>query len=143
MLTFKCGPSGNGGGTPFSDDAMVPGERVAEVRVWHGALVDAIQVIHHNAAGAAHEFEKHGGGGGKLSVFTLDDDEYITGISGGSGNRVDSVQLQTNKQSSPQYGGGGGLVKYIYEIPEAYEIVGFHGRAGAVLDALGVIYRKR
>jgi hypothetical protein len=142
MEVRRCGPSGGNGGHEFADDAIVPGERVSEVRIRAGRTVDAVQIIHKNASGARHEFSQHGDNGGDLHVFTLDENEFITGISGRFGATVDSISIHTTRQSSPRFGGGGGNADYHYECPEDCEIVGFLGRAGRTLDAIGVIMRR-
>jgi hypothetical protein len=69
--------------------------------------------------------------------------EFIVGISGQFSRQVDSLRIHTNKQVSPLLGGearGGG---YAYEAPSGSEIVGFCGRAGASLNAIGVVLRGR
>lgn len=146
---YKCGPSGGDrvGANSFSDDAIVAGERVAEIRVWAFGYIDAIQIVHKRNP-VIHEFDKHGGNGGIVNVFTLDDDEFITGISGRYGGVIDSLQIHTNKQTSPEYGGTGGNIHYEYICPEGIEIAGFFGRTGVyngynVIANLGVIMRNQ
>jgi Jacalin-like lectin domain len=139
----KLGLSGGSGGREFSDDAIPSDSKVIEVQVRAGRLIDAVQITHESAGGARHPFPRHGGGGGELYVFTLDSNEYITGISGRYGSRVDSLRIHTNLQTSPLYGGTGGFAEYHYEVPPGTEIVGFYGRSGAVMDAIGVLYRSR
>ena len=78
-----------------------------------------------------------------MQVFLLDDDEFITGISGRAGDNVDSLVIQTIKQSSPRYGGNGGRIEFSYNAPEDTEISGFMGRAADRIDAIGVLLRTR
>lgn len=140
--TKQLGPSGGGGGHPFSDDALPPSSRVVEVRIRHGKYIDAVQIIHETSVGAVHPMPMHGGDGGKLDVFQLDADEYITGISGGYGKKVDSLRLHTNRQESILYGGSGPN-SYRYDVEASTEVVGFFGRCGDLIDAIGIIIRQR
>ncbi|MCP4687825.1 MAG: hypothetical protein GY859_07225 [Desulfobacterales bacterium] len=138
---YRMGPSGGLGGVYFHD-SNVPGDsRVSEVRVRHGSWIDAIQIFHvqNNRTIAMN---KHGGDGGRFSSFKLGDDDYIKAIGGGYGRFVQSIRIYTNNGSSRTYGSGG-KANYYYEAPRGYEIVGFLGRSGAFLDAVGVIVRER
>ena len=40
-------------------------------------------------------------------------------------------------------GGPGGTAEYTYEAPPGFEIVGFYGRSGDLVDAMGVVLRAR
>jgi Jacalin-like lectin domain len=134
---------GGGGGEEFADDALPPGSKVVEVRVRGKQRIDAVQIVYETPDGARHSFPPHGGQGGDLyPPFTLDRDEYITGISGKAGARVDSLRIHTNRQISTLFGGGGGR-DYNIEVPPGHEFVGFHGRAKAEVDRIGVLYRSR
>jgi hypothetical protein len=77
----------------------------------------------------------HGGAG-----FNLDPDEYLIGISGTFGDHINSIMFYTNKRTSPTYGGSGGTDTFSYTAPTGQRIVGFFGRAGDNLDAIGVLY---
>jgi hypothetical protein len=132
--------SGSGGGRPFADTDIPSGARILEVRVSAGQYVDSVQVIHILADGRTLAGPVRGGAGGKMSTFRLDSDEYIVSISGRHGNYVDSLQLHTNKRSSPLYGGAGGRSVYRIEIPSGNRAVGLTGRAGNYIDALGLIF---
>jgi hypothetical protein len=92
------------------------------------------------AVGSGFMGDQHGGSGGRLSVFSLDPDEYITGISGRYGDTIDSLRIQTNKRASQLYGGGGGNRDYRLEVPRDTQAVGFVGRSGNLVDAIGLIY---
>lgn len=55
---------------------------------------------------------------------------------------IDSLKICTNlSRCSPEYGGHGG-VSYYYKLQD-YEIVGILGREGKLIDAIGVVLRKR
>lgn len=85
---------------------------------------------------------------GRLSIdgwkgFSLDADEYIIGISGRYGDRIESLRFYTSKKNSPVYGGSGGTVEFGYTAPSGQKIAAFIGRAGDNLDAIGVLYAPR
>jgi len=44
---------------------------------------------------------------------------------------VDSIIIETNKQTSQRFGGSGGLADYLYQAPDGYEIIGFNGNTGS------------
>jgi hypothetical protein len=72
--------------------------------------------------------------------ITLDPDEYIIGIAGRYGARIDSIRFYTNKRSPPSFGSSGGAVEFGYSAPSGQKIVAFFGRASDNLDAIGVMY---
>jgi hypothetical protein len=143
MPKYKCGYSGGTGGGEFTDDYIGDTSKVVEIRVSHGRVIEGIQIAYEMSDGTRHPLRMHGGAGGPLEVFTLHRDEYITGIGGRYGDFVDSLQIRTNKQRTTHFGGNGGTADYVYEAPEGTEIVGFCGRSGDVIDAIGVILRAR
>jgi hypothetical protein len=129
---------GGSGGTEFSDPDLPAGARVREVRVFSGKYVDALQMVYILPDGRTAESVRHGGAGGGQNSFRLDSDEYITGISVRSGNYIDSIQIHTNKRSSQAFGGGGGGGAVRIDVPAGNQGVGFAGRAGDYLDAIGL-----
>jgi hypothetical protein len=64
-------------------------------------------------------------------------------ISGRCGNFVDSLQIQTNLQLFNKSGGQGGANEYRFQAAHGEEFVGFHGKAGNFIDAVGVMVRNR
>ena len=132
---FRMGPSGGTGGGLFTD---APQGRVTEVRIRHGSWIDSIQIAYDNRRSS-----RHGGGGGRESVFTLQGGEFIKAIYGRYGRFVDSITVVTNRRSSRRFGGPGGVVDYHYEAPDGFEIAGFTGRSGVYLDSIGVVLRRR
>ena len=131
--------AGGGGGNAFTDGQPAQGARIAEVRVRAGDTIDAVQMIYALADGRLSAGTRHGGKGGRENVFRLDNDEYITGISGRYGDTVDSLRIHTNKRTSPAYGGGGDH-DFRLDAPSGAQAVGFVGRAGNTVDAIGLIY---
>ncbi len=133
------GPNGN----PFSDPEPRSGARILEVNIRAGEHVDSLQFVYGLPDGSSYEGPRHGGGAGAGNVFRLDNDEYIVGISGRSGDYIDSIRFITNKRSSPIYGGRGGARDYSLQVPAGNQAIGFTGRSGNYLDAIGLTYMPR
>ncbi len=131
--------AGGRGGNPFSDSDFRSGNRVLEVHIFSGERVDAVQVLYQQADGRTVLGPRHGGSGGRENALRLDSDEYITGISGRYGEQIDSIRIQTNKRTSPLFGGSGGNRDYRIEAPQGNQAIGFIGRSGDYLDAIGLL----
>jgi hypothetical protein len=133
--------AGGRGGNPFSDREVPSGARLAEIRISSGDMIDSIQAIYVLPDGRSMEGVRHGGGGGRVNSLRLDSDEYVIGISGRYGDKVDSIRIHTNKRVSQNYGGGGGNRDFRIEVPARNQAVGFTGRSGDLLDAIGLTYQ--
>jgi hypothetical protein len=131
---------GGSGGDPFSDVDIPMGAHVLEVHIYSGAYVDAVQMQYALSDGRIVMGPRHGGPGGQLSIFRVDSDESILGVSGQYGNYIDSIQILTTKRSSPIFGGSGGGKEYRINVPMENQAIGFAGRAGKYLDAVGLTY---
>lgn len=131
---------GGRGGIGFSDAEIPSGGRVLEVHIRSGDHVDSVQMTYSLPDGRVVTGPRHGGSGGELNIFRLDSDEYITGISGRYGDYIDSIQIHTNKRTSPIFGGRGGNRDFRIEISSGNQAVGFTGRAGDYLDAVGLTF---
>jgi hypothetical protein len=134
--------AGGRGGIPFADPDFPAGGRLAEIRVLSGERIDAIQAVYRMPDGRFREGAYHGGTGGRVTIFRLDPDEYVTGISGRCGDRIDSLRIHTNKRTSPLFGGRGGNRSFRIQVPRGSMASGFAGRAGDSLDALGLIHSR-
>jgi len=132
--------AGGRGGNAFSDLEPDQGARVIGVQVRAGDQVDSVQLMYMLRDGRTVAGPRHGGSGGNLSVFRLDADEYLVGISGRSGSYIDSIQFQTNKRTSPTFGGNGGDRDFRIEVPANTQASGLTGRAGQYLDAIGLTF---
>ena len=130
--------AGGTGGTAFSDSDIPQGARISEIRVRSGDRIDSIQVIYTLPNGSVVEGAVHGGRGGSSRSFSLDSDEYIIGLSGRSGDQIDSLRIHTNKRTSPTFGGRGGNKDYKIDVPSGSQAIGFNGRAGRYLNAVGL-----
>ncbi|MFN3334906.1 MAG: jacalin-like lectin [Caldilinea sp.] len=142
MNETKIGVSGGEGGIPVEDYVIPAGARIREVKLTTGWFVDSIQVGYVDAAGAMRALPGIGGHGDEVHSFTLEDDEYLVGISGRSARYLDSIRFHTNKRVSPTYGGEGGEAEYFFLAPEGSEVVGFFGRADWYIDAIGIVARS-
>jgi hypothetical protein len=131
---------GGPGGNAFSDPEPAQGARVVEVQVRSGDHVDSVQLVYTLSDGRTVMGLQHGGEGGGLSVFHLDADEYLIGISGRSGSYIDSIRFQTNKRTSPTFGGSGGNRDFHVDVPANAQVTGLVGRAGNYLDAIGLTF---
>jgi len=131
---------GGPGGSPFSDTNYQLGARVLEVRVSAGRIVDSVQITYEFQDGRTATGARHGGTGGDLNTFRLESDEYITGISGRYGQQIDSLTIHTNKRSSPRYGRSNGDRDFRLDVPSDQQAIGFAGRAGTYVDAIGLLY---
>jgi hypothetical protein len=129
---------GGSGGSGFSDPEPAPGARVIEVQLRSGDHADSVQLVYMLADGRAITGPQHGGGGGGLKVFHLDADEYLVGISGRAGAYIDSIRFETNKRTSPTFGGTGGNNDFRIEVPRDAQVISLSGRAGSYLDAIGL-----
>lgn len=137
----KLGPAGRGGGGQFADKELPKDARVIGVKVRHGLLVDGIELLYKSSDNTNGSLGWHGGFGGDADTFLLDEDEYLTGIAGRTGDNVDSISFITNKRRSRIFGRNGGDSAYEFKwLGE--EIVGFHGRSAEYLGQIGVFLRK-
>jgi hypothetical protein len=89
---------------------------------------------------------QRGGTGGGRQLYQVPAGARITGISGkfdGSyGPKVYSIQIHTDRGSSPLFGGGGpdaGQTPYAFRVPDGYTFSGFFGRASDALGAIGIV----
>jgi hypothetical protein len=132
--------AGGSGGTAFSDIDVPQGARVLEVHVYSGRYVDAVQMQYALPDGRVVTGPRHGGPGGSLSALRLDSDEALVGLSGRFGEYIDSIRIHTSKRTSQLLGGSGGRQDYRIQVPARHQGVGFTGRAGNYLDAIGLTY---
>ena len=126
------------GGQEF-DGYVWPQLAISEIRVYAGTYVEAIQIIFDDGEGVRHAPPRVGGETGELVVFTLDKDEYVTGISGANGWYVDHIVIHTNKRDSDPIGGQGGEETFAFHAPEGHCVCGFFGRAQDYVDAIGIL----
>jgi hypothetical protein len=139
------GPEGGPGGLAFSIDTADETFEIERIKVWSSDVVDAIQVGYRYPTDPAIVIEgsKYGGGGGSLYEIQLSRGEFIMRVTGTVGIVVDSIVFHTNLRTLPQRGGNGGERGFDYRCDQGEKVIGFHGRFGAHVDALGVTIRPR
>ena len=142
IMAYQLGPSGGTGGEPFSDS---PGT-INQIIVHHGAYVDGIEIGWNDGTTS-----KHGEGGGpNVDTFILNPDEHLTAIDGTIGNLPDDggpyvvsirfvVSTGNTVRRSAILGADHGTCAFQYTAPSNASIVGFFGRSGKYLDAIGVL----
>jgi hypothetical protein len=131
---------GGPGGKPFIDQPESE-VRVMAVAVRAGDFIDAIGTVYRRRGRDPYATPLHGGNGGDAEVFELGDDERIIAISGGSGRFVEWLQIHTNRRSSRVFGRPGDGRDFRIEVPEGQVAIGFSGRSGKYLDAIGLVLR--
>ncbi|KAL2944842.1 Mannose/glucose-specific lectin, partial [Bienertia sinuspersici] len=126
------------------------GDRITEVTIRHGAIVDAIGLTVAKKNGNT-VYQQFGGNGGAPAKIVLEDGEYLTRISGTYGNYqyqenevvVGSITIHTNLKPIG-YGpyGKNGSVENVQKFtsPEQSDgpIVGVFGRNNKYLESVGV-----
>jgi PAS domain-containing protein len=141
MEMLQLGPAGGTGGKPFEGYSIPEGARVTGVHFYTDWVIDALGFDYVDANGVPGRMPPVGGLGGRYVHVELDEDEYLTGISGRYGWYVDAVRLHTNKRTTNLFGGESGIHDFEFMAPDGYEITGLFGRADWYIDALGVIAR--
>lgn len=158
-LTWELWPSvavGGNGGEGFFDIDLAPNlieanqarfgnSRVTEVRVWIKNWIERVQIV---LEGDTAPLSGHGSEEGDLKILRLDPGDYITAayVRPGSprkivvdrGTYVGSLSLHTH-QGKVWTVGIPNSRAIALDIPEGYQVIGFHGRCGKYIDKLGVI----
>ncbi|EFJ28272.1 hypothetical protein SELMODRAFT_17953, partial [Selaginella moellendorffii] len=128
---------GGAAGDEFSD-GMSRGIRLIQLR--HGNRIDMIKVGY-DQDGSRITGGQHGGnGGGKVQVALDFPDEYLFQVSGTFDQTINSLIFFTRRKSNDerkQYGPFGKMHGNFFRSGPG-RIVGFFGRAGKYLDAVGV-----
>ncbi len=126
---------GGGGGNQFNDTTDQLGERgkIVQIFVRAGNVVDSLATVFANGSTLSH-----GENGGKLTVITLDDDEYVNSVKLRSGSKLDQITFITNKRTHGPFGGGGGKEQTVSFNGKFLQY--FFGRSGEVIDAIGFAY---
>ncbi|KAK1267533.1 hypothetical protein QJS04_geneDACA019372 [Acorus gramineus] len=141
-MPVKVGPLGGTGGDAF-DHKEATGVR--EIIVVYGAAIDSI-TLKYDYNGTSRT-NKIGGNGGTITkkVIVLDyPDEFLTGIDGYYKTHrkplvIVSLTFYSNKS---KYGPFGRQEGTFFSIPTlGAEIIGFFGRSGRLVDAIGVYLR--
>jgi hypothetical protein len=156
------GASGGNGGQAFSDNR--PASQITQVIITWGAYINTLET--HWADGTV--IKHGNVDGPNIDAFVLNDGDLLIAISGSTGNLdgdggpyVVSIaftsQNGTTTSTSSPYGGVapgqpggiiggilhppsfyGNLAVYSYTAPAGQSIVGFFGRSGNYIDAIGI-----
>ncbi|KAE8656424.1 Jacalin-related lectin 3 [Hibiscus syriacus] len=133
------GPWGGQGGSSWDDGVYFT---IRQLVIAHGSGVDSIQIEYDNKGNSLWS-KKHGGNGGsKTDKVKLDfPDEFLTSVHGYYGSLkergpilVRSLTFHSNKKTYGPFGIEQGTG---FSMTKG-KIVGFHGRSGWYLDAIGV-----
>lgn len=131
------GEWGGNGGKPWRWDGPIE-----DILIRHGTVVDSIS-FGFTKNGATIWSAKFGGDGGQPGhvISIRDPEEYLVTITGTTGTHgrptvITSIVFISNKRSYGPYGKGGGC--HFYMPVQCGKISGFYGRAGRLLDAIGI-----
>ncbi|KQK05125.1 jacalin-related lectin 19 isoform X2 [Brachypodium distachyon] len=144
---MKVGPWGGSGGTPW-DDGGHTGIRSITMCYDH-RCVDSI-AVEYDQSGIPVHGDRHGGAGGNQTtqVKLRFPDEHLTAVSGrygpvaqGGAAVIRSLAFRTDRAAYGPFGAGptadGGTTPFEFAV-DGGVIVGFCGRSGWQLDAVGV-----
>jgi Jacalin-like lectin domain len=146
-MSYKFGPAGGVGGTPF--DAPYPTGAttmspyaISAMKGRSGSRIDQIQVVWAGAGGGG-ESPPFGGEGGSPFRFDLPPGESLAQIVGSVGYyensvRVFSIQFITNAGTRSNVYGQATSAAFSFQCPTNYVVTGIFGRADRAVDALGV-----
>lgn len=97
---------GSSKGKSFADaQGVIEKGPITRIDIRSGEEIDGFRLYYGTSGIGDH----HGGGGGKESIFTLQEGEVITRVEGRSGERIDALQFFTNLgRKSAFYGKNGG-----------------------------------
>ncbi|EXB34860.1 hypothetical protein L484_008121 [Morus notabilis] len=137
---IAVGPWGGNGGNSWDDGAY---SGVREITLFYDRCIDSIRVVY-DKNGKPVAAEKHGGiGGSRTAEIKLNyPEEYLVSVSGyycpvvhGGSPVIRSLTLKSNKRTFGPYGVEEGT-PFSFPIQGGL-IVGFKGRNGWYLDAIG------
>ncbi|KQK02492.1 jacalin-related lectin 3 [Brachypodium distachyon] len=138
----KMGPCGGGpDGDAWDMDVRGGVNRIIKVVVRHEDAVNSISALCLRDDGHEEQTKVWGAAFGKRSEICLDKDEYLTGVKGRYGqfdgwSVIRALTFVSNRRTIGPYGTDEGME---FELPAAGggKIVGFHGRSGGLVDAIG------
>jgi hypothetical protein len=136
------GPVGGPGGRPFNHCPKTPAFPLngGQVAISADTLLKGIN-IGHKIDNRTEYADWVGEGGGITYTFDWQENEYLVEVSGSYGRYVNSIRFRTNLGNTSQTYGRPVGTPYRFQAPDGCWIPGLHGRAGKVVDAIGVFYR--
>lgn len=127
---------GGPGGDRFVDHPP-PDVQLISVVIRAGTSVDAVAPVLRRADGTPYTVSLHGGLGGDVNTFRLDKNERLTAMSvWANRSTIDAIQFESNLKRSRIYGTPRGE-SFRVVVPPGHRVVGFVGRSGAQLNAVG------
>ncbi|CAL9108503.1 unnamed protein product [Musa acuminata var. zebrina] len=133
---IKVGPWGGNGGSEWD---MGAADRIIKIDIFASEVIAGILITF--TRNGQKETKLFGSILGDPHPISLQEDEYLVGVEGSVDTMseitlVRNLTLRTNKESYGPFGSSGGKP---FSIPVASgKIVGFFGRAGAMIDAIGL-----
>lgn len=122
------------GGTTGVSFEETSSSKITNIEIRAGMYLDAVNVTRQDGT-----VVKHGGNGGTLHSFHLDNDEYICKIELGYSKFIDQLTFFTTKDR--KYGPYGRTTGRLKTIDFGKGVLcGFLGRSGAYVDAIGFIF---
>ncbi|XP_006647196.1 disease resistance protein RGA5-like isoform X3 [Oryza brachyantha] len=143
ILENKIGPWGGNGGVTC--DIKVASKRLESVTICSGIIIDALAFSYFDKDGERHTTSLWGGLGGSVQLINLDEREYLVEVIGTVGpfnvssEAITSLTLVTNVRSYGPFGQPQGT-PFRTPLKKNSCIVGFFGRSGTYLDAVGVYF---
>jgi len=127
-------------GTGFTDVNNLPSSpQVTSIGMRAGSRVDQVNLTLSNGTTFTH-----GGTGGTVKTLTLNTGEYVKSIQLCAAKYNNKTRIfyckYTTSTGRTLSGGSTTSSTVTYTAPSGWKIVGFHGRCGANVDKLGVIY---
>ncbi|XP_009769147.1 putative late blight resistance protein homolog R1A-3 [Nicotiana sylvestris] len=139
-------PWGGVGGSKWNYMLKSP---IKEILIVHGDVIDSIMFRTITEQGTTIDSPKFGGDGGRRDKVVVEATplEYLTGIKGTFGrfyghSVIKSLCFITNAKNYGPFGSEAGGTPFSLVMKEGVAIVGFHGRSGLYLDAIGVYLQK-
>nr|WRQ20294.1 jacalin-related lectin 4-like [Citrullus colocynthis] len=138
---FSLGEYGGEGGDPWDESFRI----VKQLVINHGQWIDSIQMEYEDQNGELVWSKRHGGNGGSQSEIALESDEHLVLVHGYysdirkwgiAATVIRSLTLKTNKRIYGPFGIEDGT-KFSFPLT-GLKVVGFHGRSGLYLDAIGL-----
>ncbi|CAO2144161.1 unnamed protein product [Urochloa humidicola] len=140
----RRGPWGGDGGS--THDITVAPKNLKSVKVCSAVVVDALSFCYLDRNGREHSTPLWGGVGGSIRTINLGPSEFVKEVSGTYGpfpplpNIITSLTLVTNLSSYGPFGQPAGTTFHT-RVDRTGTIVGFFGRSGTYLNAIGVYVR--
>jgi hypothetical protein len=127
---------GGPGGDPFADRPP-PDVQLVAVVIRASGHIDGIAPMLRRGDGTPFTVSLHGGIAGDVNTFRLDRSERLTAMTvWANRSTIDAIQFETNLKRSRVYGTQRGE-PFRVTVPSGHRAVGFVGRSGVQLNAIG------